>query len=185
MKIFSELELVGLAEALKSDGVVVMPTDTVYGLSCSAKSPEAVKHMYETKQRDGKPGTIIAANIEQFADMGFDQVELETASQFWPGPVSVILSAGDNLEYLHMGKESLAVRIPEPQWLRDLLVATGPLATTSANLPGEPTAKTIDEAKIIFGDKIDFYLDNGASKEAKPSKIVRIAENGEIEVLRP
>lgn len=185
MKIFSGLEFVGLAEVLKSIGVVVMSTDTVFGLACSARSPEAVSRMYAVKQRSGKPGTIIAASFRQLVDLGFDSVVTSKANEmFWPAPVSVVLDAPDELEYLHMGKKSLAVRVPEPKWLRDLLVVTGPLATTSANLPGEPTAKTIDEAKEIFGDKVDFYFDNGTSNEAKPSKIFKISVDGTIETIR-
>jgi tRNA threonylcarbamoyl adenosine modification protein (Sua5/YciO/YrdC/YwlC family) len=173
-----------LITVLKDHQVVIMSTDTVYGLACSARNQKAVKRMYEIKQRDGKPGTIIAGSIQQLSDLGFDEAELEIARQFWPAPVSVVLKAIDNLDYLHMGKKSLAVRIPEPQWLRDLLEITGPLATTSANLPGKPTAKTIEEAKKIFGNTVDFYFDNGASSEAKPSKIVKISEDGTIETIR-
>lgn len=173
-----------LVETLINGGVVVMPTDTVYGLVSLAGSPEAVKKMYEAKQRDGKPGTIITGSAQQLVDMGFDEIDIDTASQFWPGPVSVILSASDNLEYLHMGKKSLAVRIPDVEWLHNLLIQTGPLATTSANLPGEPTVTNIEQAQGVFGEKIDFYLDGGEIINSKPSKIVRILLSGEVDIIR-
>lgn len=172
-----------LEVTLENGGVVVMPTDTVYGLVSSANNPSAVKRMYEIKQRSGKPGTIIAGSVQQLVNMGFSQAELETASQFWPGPVSVILSASDNLDYLHMGKKSLAVRVPDIEWIHKLLLQTGPLATTSANLPGEPTATNIVQAKRTFGVKIDFYLDGGEIIN-KPSKIVHTLKGGETEILR-
>lgn len=173
-----------LINSLIDGGVVVMPTDTVYGLVCLARNPDAVKKMYEVKQRDGKPGTIIAGSVDQLISMGFDETEAEIASRFWPGPVSVILSTGDNLEYLHMGKKSLAVRIPDVEWLHNLLLETSPLATTSANLPGEPTVTNIEQAQSVFGEKIDFYLDGGEIINSKPSKIVRILQNGDIETIR-
>lgn len=171
-------------ELIKHGGVVVMPSDTVYGLMCSALQPEAVSRMYEIKRRDGKPGTIIAASITQLLDMGFDEEQLQRAQAFWPDAVSVILSASDSLKYLHMGHGSLAVRIPKPEWLRELLEQTGPLATTSANFPAEPTVTTIVEAKNIFGKKVNLYVDGGKIEGVKPSKIVRIDESGAVTVLR-
>ena len=163
--------------------VVVMPTDTVYGLACSALSPKAVKRMYEIKKREKKPGTIIAANMQQLIDMGFDESAITSAQQFWPGPVSVVLPAGDNLTYLHMGLESLAVRIPEPEWLREALSECGPLATTSANYPGEPTVTSVDEAQRIFGDLVG-YVDGGIIAKTQPSSIIRLLPNGDIEKIR-
>ena len=182
---YSDTQVEQTINILLSGGVVVMPTDTVYGLVCSALSPSAVKRMYEVKERVGKPGTVIAGSEQQLLDMGFKEAEVETASQFWPGPVSVILSAEDSLEYLHMGKKSLAVRIPDLDWLNEILLKTGPLATTSANLPGEPTVTIIDQAKKLFGDKVDYYSDGGEILGVKPSKIVKIDQNGEIKILRP
>ncbi|MDO8265827.1 MAG: L-threonylcarbamoyladenylate synthase [Candidatus Saccharibacteria bacterium] len=171
-------------KCLNSGEVVVMPTDTVYGLVSLARNPEAVKKMYEAKQRNGKPGTIIAGSVKQLIEMGFDKQQIMLAEQFWPGPVSVILDAPESLDYLHMGKKSLAVRIPALVWLQEVLEATGPLATTSANLPDEPTVTNIDQAKQIFGDKVDLYSDGGEISGVKPSKIVKITDNGQIEIIR-
>lgn len=173
-----------LVDALLNGGVVVMPTDTVYGLVCSALNLSAVKRMYEIKQRSGKPGTIIAGSLQQLLNMRFNNTEINTASQFWPGTVSVILRASDNLDYLHMGKESLAVRIPDIEWLRALLIQAGPLATTSANLPGEPTVTSAEQARNIFDDKVELYIDGGKITNGKPSKIVRILPSGETETIR-
>ncbi len=174
----------GLIDKILADGVVVMPTDTVYGLVCLASSHDAVKNMYEVKQRDGKPGTIIAGSVDQLIQMGFEEKQVNKAKQFWPGPVSVILDTPHSLEYLHMGKKSLAVRIPALEWLNEILLKTGPLATTSANFPDEPTVDTIEEAKILFGDRVDYYLDGGDLSGAKPSSIIGFSKTGEIIKLR-
>lgn len=179
------IEASKIVELLRENKILVLPTDTVYGLACSVDDPEAVRKMYDVKQRDGKPGTIIAGSIEQLISMGFDVDQLNRAKEFWPGAVSVILDAPEQLDYLHLGMKSLAVRIPALDWLRELVETTGPLATTSANLAGEPTVVNIEQAKLIFGDKVDLYVDGGEISGVKPSKIVRINDSGKIEVLRP
>ena len=100
-----------LVNLLQSGGVCIIPTDTVYGLACSVKFPKSVAKIYRLKNREGKPGTIIASSVQQLLDMGFIESEVHRASEYWPGPVSVILKAPDSLYYLHMGKKSLAVRV--------------------------------------------------------------------------
>ena len=173
-----------LAETTTDGKVAVLPTDTVYGLVCSALQPEVVKRMYEIKRRAGKPGTIIAANAEQLISMGFDKEEVARAEKFWPDAVSVILEAGPELAYLHMGLESLAVRIPKPEWLREILEQTGPLATTSCNLPGEPTVTTIDQAKALFSSQVDLYVDGGDLSGNAPSKIIQLLERDNFKQIR-
>jgi len=167
---------------LKKDAIVCMPSDTVYGLMVSASSPEAVKLLYEVKGRENKPGTLIAASQRQLEALGFDKQDVEKAGTFWPGPVSVVLPAPEKLAYLHMGLHSLAVRIPSKEDLITLLKEAGPLATTSANRPGEPTVTTIDEAKDIFGDTVAHYVDGGRIT-GSPSTIYKLI-NGEFEKLR-
>jgi tRNA A37 threonylcarbamoyladenosine synthetase subunit TsaC/SUA5/YrdC len=83
-----------------------------------------------------------------------------------------------------MGLKSLAVRIPAPEWLRDLLEQTGPLATTSANFAGEPTVTRIEQAQKLFGDQVDLYVDGGDLSSAKPSSIIRLNPDGTTEKLR-
>ncbi len=171
-----------LVKTLKQGNVAVMSTDTVYGLVCSAAMPEAVSEMYKVKGRDGKPGTIVAASAEHLVNMGFIDDDIVAAQKFWPGPTSVILAAPERLEHLHLGLNSLAVRITADSGLRSLLELTGPLATTSANLPGEPTVTDIEEAKKVFGDKVSLYVDGGYNK-SKPSAVVKII-NGNVIKLR-
>jgi L-threonylcarbamoyladenylate synthase len=172
-------------EKLQTAGAVgVIPTDTVYGLVARAADPAAVERLYEVKQRDTKPGTLIAASIEQLEGLGLKRRYLTAVEQFWPDAVSVIIPAADPaLAYLHRGKMSLAVRIPKDQELQKLLAQTGPLVTSSANDPGEPTAATIDAAKKYFGDRIDFYIDGGDLSNRQPSTVIRIVDDA-IEVLR-
>jgi L-threonylcarbamoyladenylate synthase len=179
-----QLDKSAIAQKLLSGAVIVLPTDTVYGLVCSAHIPEAVSRMYEIKKRDGKPGTIIAGSVEQLITLGFAGRDVERAAQFWPDAVSVVMLAGEKLSYLHMGLDSLAVRIPKPEWLRELLIQTGPLATTSANFPGDPTVTHVEQAKELFGEQVDLYVDGGDLSGAQPSSIIRLVSDGTYEKLR-
>jgi tRNA threonylcarbamoyl adenosine modification protein (Sua5/YciO/YrdC/YwlC family) len=162
----------------------VIPTDTVYGVIARAADPGAVKRLYALKDRDNKPGTLIAADIEQLEQLGLKRRYLKAAEQFWPGAVSVIIPAADpGLAYLHQGKMSLAVRIPDDKQLNELLKQTGPLLTSSANRPGEPPAVNIDQARAYFDDQVDFYEDGGDLSNRQPSTVIRIVDDA-IEVLR-
>lgn len=166
------------------DGFVgVIPTDTVYGLAGRAADEAAVTRLYKLKNREQKPGTIIAANIEQLEDLGIKRRYLTAVEQYWPNPISVVIPIGLNLNYLHQGKMTLAVRIPDHKDLHELLLKTGPLVTSSANTPGDAPAHTIQDAKNYFSDKVDFYVDGGDLGDRPPSTIIRIVDDA-IEVLR-
>jgi tRNA threonylcarbamoyl adenosine modification protein (Sua5/YciO/YrdC/YwlC family) len=178
--------LAGVAEKLqKPTAIGVIATDTVYGLVVRATDHVAVARLYALKQRDKKPGTLIAANLQQLEDLGLKHRYLKAVEQFWPGAVSVVIPCADpELEYLHQGKMSLAVRIPADKQLHELLITTGPLLTSSANQPGEPVAAAIAQAKKYFGDEVDFYEDAGDLSSRQPSTIIRIIDDA-IEVVRP
>lgn len=172
-----------ISALLENGAVGVLPTDTVYGLVARASDPTAVKRLYDLKLREGKPGTIIAASVEQLEQLGLKRRYLKAVEQFWPGAVSVIIPCGPELQYLHEGKNSLAVRIPDDEKLRKLLSQTGPLLTSSANHPGKPTAMNVDEAKAYFDDRVDFYEDGGDLSGRAPSTVIRIVDDA-IEIIR-
>jgi L-threonylcarbamoyladenylate synthase len=161
----------------------VIPTDTVYGVVARAADQVAIERLYRLKSRDNKPGTLIAANIDQLVELGLKRRYLTAVEQWWPGALSVVIPCDDELAYLHQGKRSLAVRIPDKKELLGLLEATGPLLTSSANHPGQPTAHTLAEAKDYFGDEVDFYEEGGDLSGHQPSTVVRIVDDA-IEVLR-
>jgi tRNA threonylcarbamoyl adenosine modification protein (Sua5/YciO/YrdC/YwlC family) len=168
----------------KPVAVGIIPTDTVYGIVARATDQAAVARLYELKKRDAKPGTIVAASIEQLEALGLKHRYLKAVEQFWPGAVSVVIPCADPaLAYLHKGQQSLAVRIPDQKDLRQLLQQTGPLLTSSANHPGEPTAVTLDQARAYFKNQVDFYVDGGDLTNHQPSTIIRIVDDA-IEILR-
>ena len=173
------------AQQLCQAGAVgVIPTDPVYGLAARAADQAAAARLYRLKARDNKPGTLIAADILQLETLGLKHRYLKAVEQFWPGAVSVVIPAADpRLAYLHQGKMSLAVRLPADPELQKLLKQVGPLLTSSANLPGQPTATTVEQAKDYFGDQVDFYIDGGDLSDRQPSTVIRIIDDA-IEVLR-
>jgi len=175
--------MIKLAEYLCIKGnIAIIPTDTVYGVVARAGDLLAVARLYELKRREGKPGTLVAANVEQLVAIGIERQNLKTVEKFWPGAVSVIIPCGQSLEYLHQGANSLAIRIPNNVWLLELLEQTGPLLTSSANQPGEPPATTIDEAKAYFGEQVKWYEDGGVVNR-EPSTVVKVVDDT-IEVIR-
>lgn len=182
MAVLDSLEDPKTAELLLNGCVGVLPTDTVYGLVCRAGDEAAVARLYALKKREAKPGTLIAADIGQLANLGIKARYLKPVTHYWPNPISIIIPTA-GLEYIHQGVGSLAVRIPADQPLQTLLARTGPLLTSSANQPGEPEPADIAGAKEYFGDSIDFYVDGGDMSGRKPSTLIRIVDDA-VEVLR-
>jgi L-threonylcarbamoyladenylate synthase len=172
-----------IVELISKGSIGVIPTDTVYGLVCLAKSKSSVERLYHVKNREGKPGTLIASSIEQLAELGLKTRYMKAVEHLWPGPISVVIPCFGQLDYLHLGMNSLAVRIPDKPDLQNLLAVTGVLQTSSANIAQQPPATTLDEAKSYFGNKVDFYVDGGDLSEATESTVVRIVDDA-IEVLR-
>jgi tRNA threonylcarbamoyl adenosine modification protein (Sua5/YciO/YrdC/YwlC family) len=170
-------------ELLKAGMVGVIPTDTVYGLVASASLPKAVSRLYAIKGRSQKPGTLLAANIDQLIDLGFKRRYLKAVEDFWPNPLSIILPCPE-LVYLHFGLQTLPVRIPADNQLLSLLEKAGPLQTTSANIPGKPVVNTISQAQEIFAEKVGFYVDGGDLSNRGSSTIIEINDDA-ITIIRP
>ena len=171
-------------QILLRGGVGVMPTDTVYGLVALASNAEAVDRIHQLKHREGKPGTVIAATTDQLLELGLASRDILAAAPLWPGALSIILKPeADTLPHLHQGLGDFPVRIPADKSLQALLLLTGPMATSSANIAGQAPATTVNEAWEIFGDTVDFYIDGGNLSDRLPSTIARVTNHG-IEVLR-
>lgn len=164
------------ADAARRGDLVVLPTDTVYGLGADAFSPAAVARLLAAKRRgrDMPPpvlvGTVRAATalVEDLGDAGRDFIE-----EFWPGGLTLVCRAGRTLSW-DLGETggTVAVRMPLHQVALDLLKQTGPLAVSSANLSGMPAATTVDEAAGQLGDTVAVYLDGGPCPGGVPSTIV-------------
>lgn len=169
--------------ALQDGGVGVIPTDTVYGLVAAAANEQAVRRFYALKHREHKPGTVVAASVEQLAELGVPRRYLNKVARWWPNPLSVEISLGPELVYLHQDTGRQAFRVVADAALRGILERTGPLVTSSANKPGEPGATNLHEAYDYFKDRVDFYVDGGDLSGCAPSTIIRVVGD-DIEVIR-
>ncbi len=184
MHIFTSLDDPALTRLLQQGAVGVLPTDTLYGVVCRADDRASAERLQEVKQRDNKPGTVIAADIDGLVRLGLKRRYLTAVQQYWPGAVSVIIASGPELAHLHRGTGGVAVRIPDHPGLQALLQTTGALLTSSANLTGQPSATTVAAARQYFGDSVDFYVDGGDLAGNMPSTVIRIVDD-EIELIRP
>lgn len=179
-----DMNIVGFEQAselLRNGAIGVIPTDTVYGLVARADNEPAVTRMYALKNRERKPGTLIASSVDQLLELGVTNDDIAKVQQYWPGPLSAVLTI--DRDYLTQDVGSLAMRVTDNQNIVALTTVTGPLISSSANQPGEPHATSIDEAYTYFGDSVDFYVDGGIVSESLPSTIVRPTTDG-LEVIR-
>ncbi|MEO8785025.1 MAG: L-threonylcarbamoyladenylate synthase [Candidatus Saccharimonadales bacterium] len=183
MVIYSSLADPKLIEALKQGAVGILPTDTIYGLVCRAADQAAVNRLYNLKPREAKTGTLVAASIEQLVELGFKARYLKPVANYWPNPISVVVPTEPSIDYLDKGLGTQPVRIPKHPVLQKLLQQTGPLITTSVNLPGQPEANTTAEAQNYFGNQVDFYVDGGDLSGQPPSTVIRVVDDA-VDILR-
>lgn len=179
-----------LVKTLADGGVVVMPTDTIYGVVGRAEDADTVERIYKIRKRNGeKPFIILISSIEDLKKFSVQvgDVQGKILKEFFPAPVptSVILDCTDEkFAYLHRGTNTLAFRIPTQTQLQDLIKQTGPLLAPSANLEALPPSNDIQEAKNYFGENVDVYIDGGEIA-GKASKIIRLHKDGTVSIIRP
>lgn len=173
-----------VAECLNAGGVVVLRTDTLYGILAKASDQKAVERVYQIKGRQfTKPCIVLVASI---SDIPFDPTVLQAVYQESQGtPTSVVVPVTTEPAWVTRGSNTIAYRVPEHKTLKLLLQKTGGLIAPSANPEGLVPAKNIKEAKAYFKDQIDFYIDGGeVPRETLPSKLLLIRRNGRSERLR-
>lgn len=160
--------------------LVVMPTDTVYGLACDAFSHDGVKNLLAAKGRDRQsPPPVLIGNAAALDGLAQEVPALahKLAETFWPGALTIILKAQPSLTWdLGETKGTVALRMPDHKIALALLQETGPLAVSSANLTGEPAAITCQQAEKYLGAKVKVYLDGGSSPKAEASTIVDLTD---------
>lgn len=172
-------------QILKTGGIGVIPTDTLYGLVGSIFKLETIERISKIKNRsDGKNFIVLISSIEDLKifDIKLTENNKSFLAKYWPGKISVIFTVDKKFNYLDKGR-GLAIRLPDKKDLREILKETGPLIAPSANPGGQIPAKNIEEAKKYFGDEVDFYEDGG-DLDSLPSTLVKINEDDHIEILR-
>ena len=150
--------------------LVVIPTDTVYGVAADAFSPAAVQRLLDAKGRGRQsPPPVLVPGIPTLAALAEtvpDEVDA-LVKAFWPGGLTVVLPASPSLVWdLGETKGTVALRMPDNTIALELLSETGPLAVSSANLTGRPAARTAAEAEGMLGESISVYLDGGEAGSA-------------------
>jgi L-threonylcarbamoyladenylate synthase len=177
----------GAVPTLIHGGVVVMLTDTIYGILGKADNEEACNRVRELKGRDAdKAMIVLIADSAQIWD-GVSRESFEKArSQIGAEPTSIIVPAGPNTPTWlpRQNDTSIAFRLPSDEQLVKLIRQTGPLVAPSANPQGVLPALNIKEAGHFFGDKVDLYVDAGFVGNRPPSRVVRLKDDGTLEYLR-
>ena len=174
-----------LQEAAQKGELVVIPTDTVYGIGADPRNAQAVSKLLAAKGRTGQmPPPVLVSALEDWklvaASMSPKMMALARA--FWPGALTLILPAGKNLGWDTEAKGgTVAVRVPGLAQTRELLKLTGPLAVTSANLHGDDPAQNVSDAQGYFGEEVAIYVDEGPTPGPVPSTIV--SQRGEEMVI--
>lgn len=187
MKIISENDYGQVAECLLAGGIVVLRTDTIYGIVASAANEKACDTVFAIKQRDADKACIVLIADTMQAWDGTSRVALadmhtKTSDDF---PTSLIVPVADNTPaWIHHGNQDVAFRVPVTKpWLIEMLRMSGPVIAPSANLQGHEPAKNIDEAITYFGSAVDLYVDGGEVSASEPSHLYRL-NDGELERLR-
>ena len=153
-----------IVAVLQRGGVVVLPTDTVYGLAALPASESAVAAVFALKGRGGDvPIAVLCASADQALSLaepvdGIDRV----ADRFWPGPLTLVLPRRAGLE-LHLGEpvHTIGLRVPDHALVQSVAAQAGPIAVTSANRHGEPTAPTAAEVAASLDGEADLVVDGG------------------------
>jgi L-threonylcarbamoyladenylate synthase len=187
--------LAAAVTAVLAGELVVLPTDTVYGVGADAFSPAAVRRLLAAKGRGREmPPPVLVGSVRAahalVEDMGQDGEKL--ISEFWPGALTIVCRATRSLSWdLGDTKGTVAVRMPEDAVALDLLRETGPMAVSSANLTGAAAATTAEQAREQLGEAVAIYLDGGTAPGGVASTIVdltgpspRLLRRGAISVGR-
>lgn len=161
------------AEMLRTGGVVAFPTDTVYGVGCSAAREDRVGALFELKQRPvDKLIPILVAGLDQVSDEWLVDDRARTlAERFWPGALTLVLPS------LH-GDRTQAFRAPDHPVAQALVAAAGPLLTTSANISGQPDTLDADDVLIAFAtsrDGLDAVVDGGRVQGGIASSVIDLS----------
>ncbi|WEV75868.1 L-threonylcarbamoyladenylate synthase [Bifidobacterium sp. ESL0800] len=185
VRAIDEESLALAAKIVNDGGLVVLPTDTVYGVAASPFSAEAVSRIYEAKRRPrSKALQVLLSSVDDlkgldlYLPMPLDRL----AKAFLPGPFSpiVVALAGSKLVTLRdelNGSKTQAVRVPDSAACLKTLRAVGPLACSSANRSGGQSPQTVEEAVAALGDDVDLYLDGGPTTSHVASTVVAADPN--------
>ena len=166
---------------IKKGGIVVFPTETVYGIGTNAFKNESVELIYNIKKRPlNKPITLLVSDIEMIKEITKDITDLEykLMEKFFPGPFTIILKKKDIVpDIVTSNQDTVGIRIPDNKIARELIKYAGvPIATPSANISGKPSGTKMEDIMKDFDENVDCFIDSGESKLGVASTIVRVLD---------
>ena len=174
-------------EILKKGGIIALPTETVYGLAVDMTNENAIKKLYELKKRNANKSFAIAiSGIDALRKIvkKIPEKALILIKYFWPGPLTLVLEAGDNVPSYLISNGKIGIRNPKNKTTLDIIKKLGnPVALTSANISGKQSCKSGDEVKEVFGRQIDMVVENREKILGVESTVVDITDS-EPKILR-
>ena len=187
---YEKEDLQRAAETLRKGGIILYPTDTVWGIGCDARQEDAVKKIFALKQREDSKSMLclldspakLQGYIEDVPDMAWDLIELATR------PLTIIYPGAKNVAPSLLAEDgSLGIRISQEKFTQALCNAIhGPIVSTSANISGEPTARTFAEISEAIRSGVDYivrYRREDATQH-QPSSIIKLGVHNEIKIIR-
>ena len=176
------------AKIIKNGGLVIFPTETVYGVGANGLNKNAIKKIYEAKQRPlNKPISLLVSNIDMIENVAKDitNIEYSIIEKFFPGPLTIILKKKETIpDILTAGSDTIGIRMPANDIALNLINYAGvPLATPSANLSGKPSGTNLKDIIKDFDGNVDCFIDDGPSKIGLASTIVKVVD-GVPHILR-
>ena len=176
-------EIKHASEIIKKGGLIVYPTETLYGLGCDPFNKEAVNRVFHVKKRKDKPLPIIISSLTKAREIAhFTPTALQLAKRFWPGPLTLVLKLKHKkLNHLGGNHQSIGLRIPmHPVASRIAKLSGGCIIGTSANITGGKPPKTAQEAFRQIGKQVDMLLDCGETKFGMASTVIAFTEKPKL-----
>jgi len=174
-------------DLLRAGGIVAVPTDTVYGIAADMALPDAIERLFAAKRRPpGKAVAVLLADASQAGMLGVvGPAARVLGERFWPGGLTLVLPRRPGVRLPHVlagGTPTIGVRVPDHPAPRALAAVLGPLATTSANVSGEPDARNAREIAALLGGALALVIDGGPIRGGHASTVVDCT--GERPVIR-
>ncbi|TXE09497.1 threonylcarbamoyl-AMP synthase [Gelidibacter salicanalis] len=182
-------EISNALEVLKDGGLILYPTDTVWGIGCDATNPDAVKKVYELKERQDKKALIclvaddrmLGRYVKEIPKVAYDLFEVSE------DPITIIYDDAQNLAANLIAEDrSIAIRIPDDDFCFQLIRRFGkPIVSTSANISTQPTPKSFKEIAPRILKGVDYVVNLHREKMCtKPSAIIKLSANGKVKIIR-
>lgn len=175
------------ANVVKSGGVIVYPTDTVYGLGADPLNEKAVRRVFKVKERSlNKPLPVLISDLHVGKSFGeFNYRALKLAKKFWPGPLTIVVRKKEHVpSIITGGKEGIGLRVPDYEVTLKLIeLCGGAIIGTSANKSGFKASKSAEEALRMLNGEVDLILDAGPSPGGMPSTIVDVTQDT-VKIIR-